>query len=66
MHYVSDLATAMREAKQAAGDKNVLVHGAGIAQRSLTAGLLDEIDIDRSRRSRKNESRAPRRERISG
>ena len=26
--YVSDIETAMREAKQAAGEKNVLVHGA--------------------------------------
>src|SRR5688572_126970 len=45
VHYVSDLAAAMREAKGAAGDKNVLVHGAGIAQRALPAGLLDELEI---------------------
>src|SRR4249919_265401 len=45
VHYVSDLAAAMRNAKRAAGDKNVLVHGAGIAQRALPAGLLDEIEI---------------------
>ena len=45
VHYVSDLAAAMRDAKQAAGDTNVLVHGAGIAQRALTAGLLDELEI---------------------
>jgi dihydrofolate reductase len=43
--YVSDIATAMSEAKRAAGDKNVLVHGAGIAQRALDAGVLDEIEI---------------------
>jgi dihydrofolate reductase len=43
VHYVSDLATAMREAKAAADDKDVLVHGAGIAQRAIPAGLLDEI-----------------------
>jgi dihydrofolate reductase len=42
---VSDLGTAVRDAKHAAGDKNVLVHGAGIAQRALVAGLLDEIEI---------------------
>jgi dihydrofolate reductase len=30
---------------QAAGDKNVLVHGASIAQRALTTGLLDELEI---------------------
>ena len=45
VHYVSDLEAAMRDAKHAAGDKNVLVHGAGIAQRALTAGLLDELEI---------------------
>lgn len=35
----------MRDAKRAAGDKDVLVHGAGIAQRALKAGLLDELSI---------------------
>jgi dihydrofolate reductase len=35
----------MREARRAAGDRNVLVHGAGIAQRALAAGLLDELEI---------------------
>jgi len=45
VHYVSDLGAAMRDAKRAAGDKNVLVHGASTAQRALTAGLLDELEI---------------------
>jgi dihydrofolate reductase len=45
VHYVSDLEAAMREARQAAGDRNILVHGASIAQRALTAGLLDELEI---------------------
>ena len=45
VHYVSNLEAAMRDAKHAAGDKNVLVHGASIAQRALTAGLLDELEI---------------------
>ena len=45
VHYVSDLEAAVRGAKHAAGDKNVLVHGASIAQRALTAGLLDELEI---------------------
>lgn len=45
VHYVSDLEVAVRDAKHAAGDKNVLVHGASIAQRALTAGLLDELEI---------------------
>jgi dihydrofolate reductase len=35
----------MRDARAAAGERNVLVHGAGIAQRALNAGLLDEIEI---------------------
>jgi hypothetical protein len=38
--YVTDVRTAMTEAKEAAGDKNVLVHGAGTAQLALPdAGL---------------------------
>ncbi len=45
VHYVDDLAVAMREAKRAAGDKNVLVHGAAIAVRALEAGSLDEMEI---------------------
>jgi dihydrofolate reductase len=43
--YVTDIRTAMTEAKRAAGDKNVLVHGAGTAQLALAAGVLDEIEI---------------------
>lgn len=45
VHYVSDLEGAVRDAKHAAGDKNVLVHGSTIAQLALTAGLLDELEI---------------------
>jgi dihydrofolate reductase len=43
--YVSDVTTAMTRAKQAAGDKNVLVHGVGTAQLALAAGVLDELEI---------------------
>ncbi|HWN72526.1 MAG TPA: dihydrofolate reductase family protein [Solirubrobacterales bacterium] len=43
--YVQDIETAMARAKQAAGDKDVLVHGATVAQLALTAGVLDEIQI---------------------
>ena len=43
--YVNDVGTAMSQAKQAAGDKNVLVHGAGTAQLALAAGVLDELEI---------------------
>jgi dihydrofolate reductase len=43
--YVNNVRTAMPEAKRAAGDKNVLVHGAATAQLALAAGLLDELEI---------------------
>jgi dihydrofolate reductase len=43
--YVDDVTTAMAAAKQAAGDRDVLVHGAGTAQRALAAGVLDELEI---------------------
>jgi dihydrofolate reductase len=43
--YVSDVKTAMTEAKRAAGEKNVLVHGATTAQLALAAGILDELEI---------------------
>ena len=43
--YVDDVRTAMTEAKQAAGDKNVLVHGAAVAQLALAAGVLDELEL---------------------
>jgi dihydrofolate reductase len=42
---VSDIAAAMTEAKEAAVEKKVLVHGAGIAQRALAAGVLDELEL---------------------
>ena len=43
--YVSDVRTAMTEARQAAGGRNVLVHGAVTAQLALAAGVLDELEI---------------------
>jgi dihydrofolate reductase len=43
--YVNDVTTAMTQAKEAAGDKNVLVHGAGTAQLALAAGILEEIEL---------------------
>jgi dihydrofolate reductase len=43
--YVNDIRIAMTEAKRAAGDKNVLVHGAATAQLALAAGLLDELEL---------------------
>lgn len=43
--YVPDVEIAMARAKEAAGDKDVLVHGATVAQLALAAGVLDEIQI---------------------
>jgi dihydrofolate reductase len=43
--YVNDVMTAMTQAKDAAGDKNVLVHGAGTAQLALASGVLDELEL---------------------
>ncbi|HZU12296.1 MAG TPA: dihydrofolate reductase family protein [Chloroflexota bacterium] len=44
--YVMDgIESAMVQAKAAAGDRNVLVHGAFTAQSALAAGVLDELQI---------------------
>ncbi len=44
--YVTDgIVSAMAQAKAAAGDRNVMVHGAYTAQRALEAGVLDELQI---------------------
>ena len=44
--YVTDgIESAVARAKAAAGDRNVLLHGADTAQHCLRAGLLDEMEI---------------------
>jgi dihydrofolate reductase len=43
--YSSDVTSAMTQAREAAGDRNVLVHGAGTAQLALAAGVLDELEL---------------------
>jgi dihydrofolate reductase len=44
--YVRDgIASAMAQAKAAAGDRDVVVQGAYTAQRALEAGVLDEVQI---------------------
>ena len=43
--YVDDIRTAMTEAKKAAGEKDVLVHGAAVTQLALSAGVLDEVEL---------------------
>jgi dihydrofolate reductase len=42
---VNDITTAMTRGKQAAGERNVLVHGAGIARLALAASVLDELEL---------------------
>jgi dihydrofolate reductase len=43
--YVTDVETAIARARQAAGDENVLVHGAAVTQLALVAGVLDELEL---------------------
>jgi dihydrofolate reductase len=43
--YVDDVTSAMAQAKEAAGERDVLVHGAGTAQLALAAGVLDEVEL---------------------
>jgi dihydrofolate reductase/uncharacterized protein YndB with AHSA1/START domain len=46
VHYVTDgVERAMADAKAAAGDADVLVHGAELAQECLRAGVLDELEL---------------------
>lgn len=47
VHFVTDgLESAVAQAKAAAGEKSVGVHGADTIQQCLNAGLLDEIQVD--------------------
>ena len=47
VHFATDgIASAVKQAKAAAGGKNVGVHGADTIQQLLNAGLLDEISVD--------------------
>ena len=46
VHYVTDgVESAMGQAKDAAGDADVMVHGAELARSILLAGVLDELEI---------------------
>jgi dihydrofolate reductase len=46
VNYVTDgVESAMRQAKEAAGEADVLVHGADLAQSCLRAGVIDELEI---------------------
>jgi dihydrofolate reductase len=43
--FFTDVTVAAHEARAAAGDRAVMVHGAGAAQALLAAGLLDELEV---------------------
>jgi dihydrofolate reductase len=43
--YVEDVAEAFAGAREAAGEKDVMVHGATVTRLALEAGLLDELEI---------------------
>jgi len=43
--YVDDVASAMAQAREAAGERPVLVHGVKTARLALAAGALDEIEL---------------------
>jgi dihydrofolate reductase len=43
--FVTDVEACAEQARTAAGDRAVMVHGAGAAQALLRAGLLDELEI---------------------
>lgn len=45
MTYVPDVASAMQQAKDAAGNRDVLVHGVVTGGLALAAGVLDELQI---------------------
>lgn len=43
--FVYDVETAMARAKEAAGEKDMLVHGAGVTRLAFAAGVLDELQL---------------------
>lgn len=43
--YVTDVESCVAQAKAAAGDRDILLHGASAAQAVLRAGLLDELEL---------------------
>lgn len=45
VHYTDDVRVAFDAARSAAGDGDVLVHGAATAQRAIAAGVLDEVEV---------------------
>lgn len=45
VRYVTDVHEAVAQAKAAAGDRDILMHGASSAQACLRAGLVDELEL---------------------
>ncbi len=45
VHYVTDIVSAMEQAKEAAGERTVELRGASVGQSALAAGVLDEIVV---------------------
>jgi dihydrofolate reductase len=46
-HFVTDgIESAIKKAKEIAGEKNIALHGASSVQQALKAGLLDEFHIN--------------------
>jgi dihydrofolate reductase len=45
VRYVTDVRSCIARAKEAAGGRDVMMHGAAAAQACLGAGLLDEIEV---------------------
>jgi dihydrofolate reductase len=43
--YVTDIASCVADAKAAAGERDIMLHGAATAQECLRAGLLDELEL---------------------
>jgi dihydrofolate reductase len=43
--YLTDIASCVAQAKAAAGDRDVMLHGAATARECLRAGLLDEMEL---------------------
>ncbi|WP_329000483.1 dihydrofolate reductase family protein [Kribbella sp. NBC_00709] len=43
--FVTDVVSCAAQARAAAGDRNVMVHGAGAAHSLLAAGELDELEL---------------------
>ncbi len=43
--YVTDVASCVTQAKAAAGERDILLHGAAAAQACLREGLLDELQL---------------------